>query len=211
MPAMAKSAEMNWVLSPKLGVKRKLLERIGGEKVSRATSIVKYDEGASFDSHIHTGGEEFFVLDGTFSDETGNYPAGWYVRNPPGTQHKPFSNEGCQIFVKLGQIHWSDKVSVRLDTNAANRVWQDCEKGCSSLLLHKNLFERVSLIRWPRGLKLEPNPSLGGLEIFVLKGRFVDDFGDHHKGDWIRIPAGHGHRVRALEDTLLYVKTGHLR
>jgi anti-sigma factor ChrR (cupin superfamily) len=52
-----------------------LLERDGGE-VARATSIVRYDPGARFDSHLHELGEEILVLDGTLSDEFGSYGPG---------------------------------------------------------------------------------------------------------------------------------------
>jgi anti-sigma factor ChrR (cupin superfamily) len=38
---------------------------------------------------VNGGGEEFLVLEGTFSDERGDYPRGSYVRNPPGTAHAP--------------------------------------------------------------------------------------------------------------------------
>jgi len=62
-----------------------------GDEVARATSIVRYAAGSRFDEHVHHGGEEILVLDGVFSDEHGDYPAGSYLRNPPGTRHAPFS------------------------------------------------------------------------------------------------------------------------
>ncbi|MDY6983224.1 MAG: cupin domain-containing protein, partial [Pseudomonadota bacterium] len=39
--------------------------------------------GANFRGHNHPLGEEILVLDGTFSDETGDFGAGTYFRNPP--------------------------------------------------------------------------------------------------------------------------------
>ena len=57
------------------GVERKMLDRVGGE-VARATSIVRYAPGSVFSKHTHSGGEEFYVLEGVFSDETGDFPAG---------------------------------------------------------------------------------------------------------------------------------------
>ena len=47
-----------------------------GEEVARATSIVRYAPGSHFSPHVHTGGEEFVVLEGVFQDEHGDYPAG---------------------------------------------------------------------------------------------------------------------------------------
>ena len=84
-----------------------MLDRIGGE-VARATSLVRYAPSSYFDPHVHSGGEEFLVVEGTFSDEHGDFPAGTYVRNPIGTKHKPFSNDGCIILVKLHQFDPKD-------------------------------------------------------------------------------------------------------
>jgi len=95
---------MPWEASPMPGVKRRKLDRIG-EEVARATSLVKYDPDSYFSAHTHGGGEEFFVLEGVFSDEHGDYPAGTYVRNPIGSSHTPRSEEGCIIFVKVFNPH----------------------------------------------------------------------------------------------------------
>src|SRR5690606_19921646 len=94
------AADAPWAPSPLPGVTRRMLDRVGDE-VARATSIVRYAAGSHFDAHGHPGGEEILVLEGVFSDEHGDYPAGTYLRNPPGSRHTPFSREGCTLFVKL--------------------------------------------------------------------------------------------------------------
>ena len=73
---------MDWVPSPAKGVERRMLFRIGEEK-ARATSILRYVPDSRFARHGHPGGEEFLVLEGIFQDETGDFPPGTYVRNPP--------------------------------------------------------------------------------------------------------------------------------
>ncbi|TMP76706.1 cupin, partial [Pseudoalteromonas ruthenica] len=65
-----------------------------GAEFGHATSIVRYAPGAVFSEHSHPLGEEILVLDGIFSDEQGDYPAGSYIRNPPGSKHTPFSDTG---------------------------------------------------------------------------------------------------------------------
>jgi anti-sigma factor ChrR (cupin superfamily) len=90
------AAQLPWVASPVAGIERRMLDRIGDE-VARATSIVRYAAGSQFTAHVHGGGEEFLVLDGVFSDEHGDCPAGTYVRNPPTSQHTPHSGPGCTI------------------------------------------------------------------------------------------------------------------
>ena len=93
------------------------------EPVERATTIVRFAPGSRFSGHVHGGGEEFLVLDGVFSDQTGDFPKGSYVRNPPGTGHAPGSEPGCTILVKLWQMAPDDKQQVKLDTRDPNN-WQ---------------------------------------------------------------------------------------
>jgi anti-sigma factor ChrR (cupin superfamily) len=94
--------DLAWEPSPAAGVERRMLVR--DEALGQATSIVRYAPGASFPTHTHPGGEEIFVLEGTFADEHGIYPAGTYLRNPPGSRHHPYSPDGCVLFVKLGHL-----------------------------------------------------------------------------------------------------------
>ncbi len=112
------TTEMPFIASPNPQVTRKMLDRVGDE-IARATSIVRYEPGSTFERHTHGGGEEILVLEGTFSDEHGHYPAGTYLRNPPQTDHAPFSKTGCTLFVKLWQFgagaqpgHWDDHRTV---------------------------------------------------------------------------------------------------
>src|SRR6185312_10285284 len=111
------AARLPWVLSPMAGVERRMLDRVGDE-VARATSLVRYAPGSHFSPHTHGGGEEFLVLDGVFSDEHGDFPAGSYVRNPPTSRHTPGSEPGCTILVKLWQFDPEDRTDVHLRTGA---------------------------------------------------------------------------------------------
>jgi anti-sigma factor ChrR (cupin superfamily) len=90
------TAEMEWEASPMAGVWRKPLAREAAEH-GHTTSVVRYDANSHFSSHPHPKGEEILVLDGVFSDEQGDYPAGTYIRNPPGSSHSPFSEKGCEL------------------------------------------------------------------------------------------------------------------
>ena len=109
------SETLPWVASPMAGVDRRALDRVGDE-VARATTIVRYAPGSEFSPHVHTGGEEFVVLEGVFQDEHGDFPTGSYIRNPPQSKHKPGSENGCVIFVKLWQFQPDDRTHVRLQT-----------------------------------------------------------------------------------------------
>lgn len=90
--------------SPLAGVSRMMLERAGAE-VARATSIVRYQPGSGYSAHTHGGGEEILVLEGSFYDEHGAYPAHSWLRNPKGSTHTPFTrNDSALIYVKTGHI-----------------------------------------------------------------------------------------------------------
>jgi anti-sigma factor ChrR (cupin superfamily) len=52
----------------------------------------------------HEGGQEVFVIEGTWEDEHGRYPAGTWVRNPPGFAQAGRSPEGCLLYVKTGHL-----------------------------------------------------------------------------------------------------------
>ena len=94
---------MEWIASPVAGVERKMLDRIGKEK-ARATSIVRYAPNSGFTEHEHPMGEEFLVLKGVLKDEHGVYPSGTWLRQPDGSKHAPWSDEGCVLWVKRGHL-----------------------------------------------------------------------------------------------------------
>ena len=192
-----------FISSPAGGVNRIPLEREDAES-GRTTAIVEYIAGAAFQSHSHPIGEEIFVLEGIFSDENGDYPAGTYIRNPPGTSHAPFSKKGCMIFVKLNQMDLKDKKQVVIDTNKTS--WHP---GYGDLEV-KPLTENAALVKWPKGARFLDHSHHGGEEIFVLKGEFIDEHGRYPKGTWIRSPHLSTHFPFVEEETIIFVKTGHL-
>lgn len=202
-------ADVDWQPSPIAGVNRKMLDRIGEEK-ARATSIVKYDPGSHFSEHVHDGGEEILVLKGVFSDESGDYPAGSYVRNPIGSIHKPYSDNGAVIFVKLHQFAEDDLARVCIDTNKAQFA-PGLVEGLSVLPLHTHFGENVALVKWEPNTTFKRHAHFGGEEILVLEGIFRDEHGEYPEGTWLRNPHGSSHLPFTLnEGALIYVKTGHL-
>lgn len=196
-----------WVQSPMPGVWRKPLAREDAER-GHATSIVKYEPGARFREHGHPLGEEILVLDGTFSDDSGSYPAGTYFRNPEGFRHAPFSEEGCTLLVKLHQFQASDNAHVVIDTNTT--PWQPGIGNLQVMPLHAHQGEQVALVKWPAGEVFQPHTHVGGEEIFVLSGSFIDEHGRYPAGTWIRSPHLSKHTPRVEEDTIIWVKVGHL-
>ena len=198
----------DWVSSPVPGVKRNMLDRLGAED-ARATSIVRYAAGSAFTPHEHPLGEEFLVLSGIFSDEHGHYPAGSYVRNPPGSRHTAYSDNGCELFVKVRQFDVADTKRVVIDTKSAT-FRQGLVPGLKVLPLHEFGTEHAALVRWAPGTKFQPHTHWGGEEIFVLEGVFSDEHGDYPSGTWLRSPHMSVHNPYSVPGCLIYVKVGHL-
>ena len=202
--------DYHWQPSPTEGVERMMLDRIGDE-VARATSLVRYAPNSRFPTHRHGGGEEYLVLEGTFADEFGSYPAGTYVRNPIGTSHTPqVGPEGALIFVKLQQFVRGDQSMTVKDTRLGG--WQPgLVKGLSVMSLHEFGAEHVALVKWAPNTHFNPHRHWGGEEILVLQGTFHDEHGSYPQGSWLRSPHGSRHQPYTGEDgALIYVKTGHL-
>jgi anti-sigma factor ChrR (cupin superfamily) len=199
--------ELPWIASPESGVLRRMLARQGDE-VAKATSIVRYELGSKFQSHTHDGGEEIFVLEGVFSDESGNYGAGTYIMNPPGSAHAPFSDLGCTLFVKLRHLG-SDQVEREVvDTNSAT-WYQGMVPGLTVMPLMQQ-GSGSTLVKWAPSTYFNPHRHFGGEEIFVLEGVFEDEHGRYPAGTWIRSPHMSLHKPFSQEGCTIFVKTGHL-
>jgi len=199
--------DLPWTGSPEPGVKRRLLERVGAE-VARATSIVRYEPGARFPAHGHDLSEEIFVLDGIFSDETGDYPAGTYIMNPPGSAHAPFSESGCTLFVKLRHLGPEQTEREVVDTNVAPWL-QGLVPGLHVMPLMRQ-GTGSTLVRWAPQTYFSAHRHYGGEEIFVVSGVFEDEHGIYPQGSWIRSPHMSLHQPFSKEGCTIFVKTGHL-
>jgi anti-sigma factor ChrR (cupin superfamily) len=202
--------ELPWIASPQPGVERRMLDRIGDE-VARATSLVRYAPASVFEPHGHALGEEFLVLEGIFSDEHGDYPAGTYVRNPPGSHHSPRTAPGCIILVKLRQMALTENERIVIDT--AKAAWsQGDAEGHRRLDLYTNRVngEHVTIERLDAGTSLPAVDCPGGEEIFVLSGSLADEQAEYRSGTWIRNPPGYRRGLKSIGGAVFWAKRGHL-
>ena len=213
-PATMDTAKMDWQASPSPTVWRKRLDLLDGE-FSRVTSVVRYDPDSAFHEHGHPQGEEILVLEGVFSDEHGDYPAGTFLLNPPGFSHAPFSKEGCIIFVKLCQFPGEGREHVVVDSNTGE--WQAAAPGVEELPLYSDpdYPEDIRLLRLGAGAILPapficPEVAPQGLEIFVISGRLRDGDEKLGAGAWLREPRGTTRQFTAEANTKIYLKRNHL-
>lgn len=205
--AAVNTNEMDWASSPSGTVWRKRVHLVGQPESGQVTSVVRYEPGASFPAHDHPEGEEILVLDGVFSDEHGDWPAGTYLLNPEGFRHAPFSNAGCLLFVKLRQYPGADREHHAVDTNELEWVRTPTAGVARKVLYGQAGFaDSMRLERWDAGTDLGRVDYAEGVEIFVLEGDFEDVEGVYSAGSWLRLPPGGCHSPRTAEGCTLYVK-----
>jgi len=72
-------------------------------------ALAKWDPYSQFTKHEHWGGEETYVISGTYYDEQGKYPAGTWIRSPHGSSHHPYTlQDGAVVLVKTGHLPNAD-------------------------------------------------------------------------------------------------------
>jgi len=203
------SNSLEWVQSPIKGVDRKPLDRVGNE-VARATTIVRYAPQSTFSPHVHTGGEEFIVLEGTFQDEHGDFPVGSYIRNPPQSKHQPGSEKGCVIFVKLWQFQPDDRTHVRIQTNLVDSIPHKDYDGLSVTPLYKDAFEEVSLLHFQAQAEISIETKAGA-ELLVLEGSLQEQDDTLIKHSWLRTPINSELKIKAGKNgAKVWLKKDHL-
>ncbi|WP_413112935.1 cupin domain-containing protein [Thaumasiovibrio sp. DFM-14] len=192
-PCFIDLATQAWQQSPKPGVTRQLLERENAES-GHTTSIVRYQAGAHFAPHSHPLGEEIFVLEGTFSDEHGHYPAGSYLRNPPGSQHAPYSENGCLLFVKLNQFH-------EYDTQASCSFVHPL----SNLRLHHFANQNTDYHYYPCSTLIQLNQHATRSELLLIEGSLQLNGVNYNAPYWVRIPVAVTINIVANQQTRLLI------
>lgn len=64
-------------------------------------AMLRYAAGSHATDHMHSADEHAYVLEGSVSDEGGEYGPGAYLLNPAGSRHSMLSREGCVVI-----MHW---------------------------------------------------------------------------------------------------------
>ena len=130
-----------------------------------------------------------------------------YLLNPEGYHHRPFSEEGCLLFVKLRQYGGERRpqVELRLDLDTWGESGLD---GVGEQVLYSEppAPESVVLQRWQAGAAPGVQSWPDGAEIFLLEGRLEEGGRRHDAGTWIRLPPGDELRARSEIGCLLYLK-----
>lgn len=206
---------IEWQTSPSATVRRKRFHLVGEPESGQVTSLVEYLPGSSFHQHEHPEGEEILVLDGVFSDDTGDWPAGTWLLNPEGFAHAPFSKGGCLLFVKLRQypgaehlnVKWANLPSLARASAKTIAPVNDGANAVNYRTLLKQADESISIISLGNGSnggRLHQHYG-GGVEGFVISGSANLDGELITQHDWFRLPPGAAMDL-VSNDCTLYLK-----
>jgi anti-sigma factor ChrR (cupin superfamily) len=90
-----------WLPQDPSGIEIMPLHRFRNERVQ----LVRWAPDTHWRERNHDGGEEILVIEGSFCDECGDYPAGTWLRHPDGTRHGAFTrDEGALLYLKVGHL-----------------------------------------------------------------------------------------------------------
>lgn len=221
--AVVHAAAMPWSPSPWIpGIDRKFLDRYGNGQFVPSTSIVSFGPGVRDPYHAHPHGEEFYVMSGVFTDHTGDYLPGFYVRHPIRWCHGPYvdpRNDAAVVWVKVSQVSEEGEPIVVIDTRDHGQegwIERAPPKGrLRELPLYRSeaTGERVWYELWAAGTTLVEEQPAGGEELFVVEGTLVEDGVAHPAETWMRNPIGAAGTKRertAPHGCKLLRKSGHL-
>ncbi len=95
-----KPEQLNWREGGAPGMRVASLGNAG-----ESLMLVSWSRGSQMRFHNHPAGEEIFVLQGELCDQSGQYPAGTWLRLHPGTGHAPYSETDTLILLRNGHLH----------------------------------------------------------------------------------------------------------
>lgn len=199
------SNTLPWHPSPSGTVWRKRLYLDGPAEAGKVTSIVRYEPNAQFPAHDHPQGEEILVLDGVFSDEHGDWPAGSLLLNPEGFHHGPFSKEGCLLFVRLRQYAGEQRQQVSLHSEQLLTArWDNAKARNTRLYTQQGFNDERHIAQWPAGSSFEASYPHGA-EILVTQGSIEYQGQTYGAFSWLRFPADSETTLRSSEGCSLFI------
>ncbi|MBW4633308.1 MAG: cupin domain-containing protein [Iphinoe sp. HA4291-MV1] len=202
------SAEIIWQQTPFEGIWFGCFEADSSVQDHPLTMLTRFDPGGFFPKHGHPDGEEILVLQGTFADETGEYPPGSYLLNPESFIHLPFSSEGCMTFVKLRQHGGDNRKQIRTNINDLPWLLSSIPQiEVKPLYEQEGFSEKVRIERWQPETALQQLMESQVKEIFVLEGVWADEMGEYQAGTWLRYPPHCPYIPSSPKGCVLYVKT----
>jgi anti-sigma factor ChrR (cupin superfamily) len=189
---------LDWGKTSTVGIFKKTLS----VDENRETSIMKFDINSKFGNTKTINSVEIFVLEGTYINEFGEFKQGTYLRLPKESESYVRSDLGCTIFRLKNYIEDNQEVIISTESFP----WLHGQGNLEVI----SLFNQTALVKWPKNERFIPHKHWGGEEVFVLKGTFMDEHGKYPTGHWLRSPHLSEHYPFVEDETIIWVKTGHL-
>jgi putative transcriptional regulator len=106
----------NMVLGKTANIGKLARARIQLDEDEIHTSLLHIEPGGSVPEHTHKGFELTVLVEGTFSDEKGDYVAGDFIMLDKQHQHHPVSEKGCLCFtVANDSLHFTQGINKLLN------------------------------------------------------------------------------------------------
>lgn len=203
-PLVVETASLPWI---------ELADGVQGKAVDIAlddfgTRIVRLAPGACLPPVEEGLGLEVIVLKGELQFGSSLLGVGGFARRPAKHMETPSTKDGCTLYVKTGPFAAGDTNSVTLQ--AEELPWSPGHGNLRVKSLHNFQGLGSALVHWPAGERFLLHQHFGGEEIFVLSGTFEDEHGRYPEGTWVQSPHLSQHHPFVLEETVIFVKTGHL-
>ena len=186
----------------KLTEHKKVYKNVLSSKKEEETALIKIEENGILNEKSKVNSVEIFVLEGIYINEFGEFTQGTYLRLPKEDESLVKTSNGCTFFRKINYFEDEQKVII----NTQSSQWLPGQGNLEVMPLH----EQTALVKWPKNERFLPHKHWGGEEIFVLKGIFRDEHGKYPMGHWLRSPHLSEHFPFVEEETIIFVKTGHL-
>lgn len=183
--------------------KTNVLKKIFSADSEMETSLIKINPDSTYEKSDKINSVEIYVLEGTYTNEFGTYKSGTYLKLPAEKESKIKSDIGCEVFKK---INYNQIREEKVIVDTTKMYWS---QGHGNLQV-MSLSENAALVLWPQGERFIEHSHWGGEEILVLKGTFMDEHGKYKVGTWLRNPHLSKHYPYVEEETIIFVKTGHM-
>ncbi|UTJ07598.1 cupin domain-containing protein [Arcobacter roscoffensis] len=179
-----------------------VFKKVLSTKDEEETSLIKLQKNSSLNQETKINSVEVFVLEGTYINQYGKFLKGTYLKLSKENESLVKTDDNCVFFRKTN--HFSDEQKIIIDTETSE--WLEGQGNLKVMPLDV----QTALVKWPKDEKFIPHKHWGGEEILVLEGIFMDEYGNYPKGSWIRSPHLSEHFPFVKEETIIFVKTGHL-
>lgn len=199
--------ELPWAPEGAPGVEEQLLAPPDAQDSAR-TARVRLAAGTRW---APLDGVAVLVLEGTLSTARGELSCQEYGRLPSSSGEITTSAEGCTLFVKSYPAGTPGADLPPLHVASAGHPWLPGHGGLQVKPLADDPRHGAALVRWPSNERFVRHQHFGGEEILVLSGTFQDEHGSYPAGTWLRSPHLSVHHPYVEEETLIFVRTGHLK